>query len=162
MSTTLVTTNISLHQLSVGVDYAFPIGAYAFEAAHVGDATGGSTIIEANYPPGYLYSLEGVSGLKQSTTGADMVVTWFPHVVRQGHGFIAFLDMGAGGIRQVGFGRDMGRRLPLSVPNPGALPVSCHVEFDLNNDGIVYRMSIWGYYWDFRATRTPSGPMRPI
>jgi len=162
LGVTVQSNNFSYHQLSVGTDYAFPLGQYALEDAAVGDATSGLVTIVATYPAGYIYSLEGFSSLKQSSTGADCVVTWLPQLVPAGVGFSSFHDQGIAGLRSVVFGRELSRRLPLSVQAPGAIAVRAEIEWDLNTDTVIYRGAIWGYYWDFRAVRTPTGPVRPI
>lgn len=158
----MATTSFALHQLSVGTDFAFPLGSYVVESAGVGDATGGVVTFTTDYVGPHLFSLEGASGVAISVVTHDLLVTWLPRVGVAGTGFVAFLNMGLALTRQVSEGRDMFPRYPISVSTPGADPVRTQLEFDSNQDTVVYRIAFWGYYWDFRSRQTPTGPIRPI
>lgn len=132
------------------------------EGTAVGDGSGGVVSLDTDYPPGYIYSFEGFGAVRQSSVSADLIVTWLPQVVPGGTGFATFHDMGATPTRHVVFGREYGIRLPLSVASPGNVSVRLTMEFDVNTNSVIYRTSHWGYYWDFRAVRTSTGPVRPI
>lgn len=162
MTVTVASSAFKLHKHSVGTDYAHPLGTYALEVAGVGDATGGVVLFNLDYNAGYLYSLEGVGGLKQDTSGSDVTVTWLPQIVPGGSGFVRLSATSVAATRSVIRPESSGRRLPISVQYPGVAGVRTQVEFDVNTDAVIYRVAIWGYYWDYRATSTLTGPIRPI
>ncbi len=162
MSVTGTFADFKLHKHSVGTAFEYPLGTYVLEGVAVGDASAGVVRFDIDYNPGYIYSLEAVSATKQDTTGTDVVVTWQPQIDPGGSGFVVLYDTTLALTRSVALGRDTFRRLPLSVQYPNLAPVRCQVEFDVNTNTVVYRVAIWGYYWDFRCTRTLTGPFRPI
>ncbi len=154
---------LSYFQHSVGTDYSIPLGSYAGEATQLGDSSGGVVTFTFDYPTNQIFSFEGFAAIKQtSVAGADVVASWFPQIVPGGLGFAALFGTGLALTRFVVIGREFSRRLPLSVAHPVNARVRVELEFDSNTDGVVYRTAIWGYYWDFRAVRTLTGPIRPL
>lgn len=153
--------DFNLHQLSVGTDFSVPLGAYAIEATEAGDASGGVILLRMDYPGNYLFSVESVTAVATSVSSHDVLVTWEPQITRGGTGFVSFHDLELAATRYVMESRDNVFHLPLSVSYPGSNQVRLTVEFDVNGNGVVYRSAVWGYYWDFRAAKTVSGPVRP-
>ncbi len=156
-------TNLRILQTSIGLDFASPLGTYVVEATAVGDASGGVVGIDCDYPNNYLYSLEGVYFNASTASLMDVVTTWIPQIQQGGFGFTSFHDMDATVLRQVGEARDIAGRYPISTPHIGqGGAVRFSIEYEVNANTIVYRMAHWGYYWDKRALKTPTGPRRPL
>jgi len=153
--------SFALFQQSVGTDYAFPLGIYSAAGATVGDATGGAVSLNHDYSGGYIYSLEGISATK-GTVAADVRIDWLPQIDKAGTGFVVVMNLLSGSASHGVQGADGRLWWPLSHPHPSpGAAVRAGIEFDVNTNTEVYRAALWGYYWDFRAVRTPTGPVRP-
>lgn len=160
MSVTFSQDNFVLYQLSVGTDFAVPLGMYVAHGAEVGNGTGGFVELDVDYRGNYLWSLEAISATK-GTLAADVRLNWLPQGFSASTGFVQMLDMLSGTLSHGTLGRDGTLHLPLSFAERARGTVRCSLQWDVNTDLEVYRGAVWGYYWDHRAVRTSSGPQRP-
>ena len=161
MAVTADFVNRTLYQQSSGRDRSYPLGIYEFEGVLVGDASGGGVTFQHSYDRNYAYSMEAASGHR---TGAGVVhnrVAWAPRIPSDGGVAWNIISQSFNLANEsASQSRDVRHWMPISRPN-SRFQVSILIEFQTNVLAEIYRVHVWGYYWDHRAMLTDTGPRRP-
>lgn len=151
----------ALNPLNIGDDLGRPLGMWEGIGVAIGDATGSSVEFNLGLSNRFLWSYEAFSANVTLPSTTTFATTWQPSITPLGVAWRVGAD-GSDGVltRQTRVFEQL-LRFPISGLNAKENGINISVSITANVDLEIYRVNMWGYYWDKRAIRFPGGLIRP-
>ncbi len=150
-----------LTTLNESADLRGPLGQWDVAGIGIGDASGGVVSFLFTFSSGYVWSLEGWCPRASLAALGGVTFTYIPapQGVSQGYTYASALAAFSTETRIIA--PDGVLRLPLTGRNLHRADATVSVTFEVNADIALYRVNLWGHYWDRRSPILPGGLVRP-